>query len=1241
MSDDKMYNALYELREKLKAEGKEATGRTPIVCSDEALQEIAEMKPKTLDDLESIPGLGKAFRENYGERFLDCVQANDVTDLSRVRTIDENCCGTLRRLSQKLVNLNAKNPMLFCGKKQLKKLTDTYRADRDIRELIFGTMKSFVLCDAKGCKQGDYELKVYNASKTVIREADKIMRDKGHNDLYLAYPFVIGKLAGEDFNVRAPLALIPVKAEKTATKITLSIDESRDDFYNTTLLLAYYKFANITHEMPESDIEDTRKEVFLQNLLNYYEDNGMEIALTDRFPWGPFQDYTKTDFPDFGSGELFIEQTAALGLFSLCSNSIQRDFDTLIEKHEANDLLLDLISGYDDQSDFYAESFSGVQEIKDSGRDVPEHDLLYINDLNSSQEKVLYMMKNHDELVIQGPPGTGKSQTIASLITEFVNDGKTVLMVSEKRTALDVVYSRLGNLSRFSLLIDDVGNKQTFYEQIGRMMDGRTFATADMKKIEELNRAIDANILRLKEIATKIYTPDAKGFSQYRLYGECTMDMSSPEYKDLSMRTENASTCLPNLGYDELKRIHGDFRNPMLYNQISRFEDLNRMYPLIGGLPSGYSELELANIEPHLQKGLQAVEDYNSKGFFGKLFGKGKMKKAVLEAASVDFDSATAQKVAERILANDVSPIIASIPYYDEYQSLKPVYDGFGPNSREYMRVMESIPGTVGDRNEFLFNNILYWHIKRFESQNRDAFKCIEDFDAILREMTENMQAKKKAVIALTEANLAYNVSKIKQSKRYKEFDHQLNTAKRKWPVDKFIRRFRTILFDSVKVWMMTPEVVSELLPLESGMFDLLIFDEASQMFVEKGLPSVFRAKKAVIAGDHKQLRPNNLFSGRIDMEESEVEETDVSAALEEESLLDLARAKYNDVLLNFHYRSKYEELIAFSNHAFYDGKLYVSPNAEIPEEPPIKVHMVEDAKWINRTNREEAEEVVRIIRNFLETRKNNDTMGVITFNSDQRDLIEDLIDDECKDDQAFAAAIEAERNRKSDNGEDIGLFVKNIENVQGDERDEIVFSIGYAKGPNGRLVQRFGWLNQKGGENRLNVAISRAKKKIRIVLSFEPEELQVDSAKNEGPRILKKYLRYAKAVSDGNDELAKEILKSLHDGPADEGTDWFESPFEEDVCNALRERGYDIRTQVGIGGYRIDMAAVKDGRYVLGIECDGKLYHSSASARDRDYHRQKYLESRGWKIHRIWSSNWWHNPKNEIDKIAYLIDSA
>ena len=275
MTGDALYDALYQLRDRLKAERKETTGRTPVICSDEVLMDIAAMKPKTLDDFNSIPGLGKAFIENYGQEFLDCIKQNDVGDLSRVRKIDESCCNTLKKLSHKLVNLNAKNPLLFSGKRQLKKLGDVYREDRDVRELIYGTVKSFVLCDSKGCRQGDPELKMYNALKTVVREADKVLRDKGHNDLYLAYPFVIGRIPGEDFDVRAPLVLIPVSAEKTATKITLEMDDSRDAMFNPTLLLAFYKFNQIDKELPEYVMEDTRKEMFEQSILNFYGDNGI------------------------------------------------------------------------------------------------------------------------------------------------------------------------------------------------------------------------------------------------------------------------------------------------------------------------------------------------------------------------------------------------------------------------------------------------------------------------------------------------------------------------------------------------------------------------------------------------------------------------------------------------------------------------------------------------------------------------------------------------------------------------------------------------------------------------------------------------------------------------------------------------------------------------------------------------------------------------------------------------------
>jgi len=458
--------------------------------------------------------------------------------------------------------------------------------------------------------------------------------------------------------------------------------------------------------------------------------------------------------------------------------------------------------------------------------------------------------------------------------------------------------------------------------------------------------------------------------------------------------------------------------------------------------------------------------------------------------------------------------------------------------------------------------------------------------------------------------------------------------------VNKFIKKFDFELFKGIKIWLLTPEVVSEIIPLQIGLFDLVIFDEASQMFVEKGIPSIIRAKKVIIAGDHKQLRPSNLGAGRIELDEDMLDEdVEISAALEEESLLDLARFKYNDIMLNFHYRSKYEELIAFSNYAFYKARLYVAPNIKKPDKPPIEVIYVEDALWVNRSNFQEARKVVSILKEFFNTRKNNETIGIITFNSSQRDLIDDLIDEECAKDPAFNAAVKAEIGRK-ENGEDIGLFVKNIESVQGDERDVIMFSIGYARNETGRLVRYYGWLNQKGGENRLNVAISRAKEKIYIVASFHPDELQVEDAKYDGPRILKKYLQYAFAVSNGEKEMAQQILLSFGDNETDSSNIYFDSDFENQVYDALVEQGFQVETQVGIGGYRIDLAIKRDGRYLLGIECDGRLYHSSRSARERDYHRQKYLESRGWRIYRIWSTHWWRNPKTEIQKICTLVES-
>ena len=627
-----------------------------------------------------------------------------------------------------------------------------------------------------------------------------------------------------------------------------------------------------------------------------------------------------------------------------------------------------------------------------------------------------------------------------------------------------------------------------------------------------------------------------------------------------------------------------------------------------------------------------------------RLFSKGKVSREATALRNKYFDNYGEQTVKQ--VMDDPADFVDRLDDYPLYSSRATVYDKLDENERIYGRNILSLSKDMklsfNESNGQIYKYILNTHLQEFDAANKAILQEIQDFDSIIADMDRKIQQKKELTRDKVEEVLQDNLRYISESKRRGDINRIIEN-KRKWSLNKFINRYGYELFKGVKVWLLTPEVVSEIIPLEMGVFDVLIFDEASQMYVEKGIPSIYRAKKVVIAGDHKQLRPSSLGSGRIDFandDDDDSEDDEVSAALEEESLLDLARARYDNILLNFHYRSKYEELIAFSNYAFYSGKLYVSPNAVQPERPPIEVYKV-NGLWENKSNLAEAKKIVELLKDFFMQRRNNETVGIITFNVSQRDLINDLIDAESVKDPAFGKAVNDEMNR-FDNGEDVGLFIKNIESVQGDERDVIMFSIGYAKNKEGRLMQRFGWLNNRGGENRLNVAISRSKKKIFIVRSFEPEELQVDDAKNDGPRILKKYLQYATAISNGEKELAESILNSFsNERWKPDNIVMGDSPVLDRVYNALVRKGYTVERDVGIGGYQIDLAIKQEGRFILGIECDSHIYEMSTTTRERDYHRQKYLESRGWHIHRVWTPGMWKDPEGEINKIVKAIETT
>ena len=1235
--EDQLYKELYQLRERLREESRVSTGRIPNICSDEALAEMAQRVPTKLDDFIAIVGVGQRFIEVYGESFLAITRKYAVT-AAKGSELESDTAKTLRELEKKLINISRSNRLLYQGKISAKNTFDLMRIpDIDILGLLFGSKRVLKLCNITNGKEDE---RVYKHLNQVIREVNRELREKGQYDLYVGYPFVQGKMPNDDFDIRAPLALFPVTLEKDARTITLTYDSSRDAMYNNTLILAYIKATGQNRPLPNNIMEDYNGATFIEDTLNFFRMNGIEIKCENTDP-SEFIDYKAGEFPDYFPGDMELVPNIVVGKYPTYSSSIQRDFDAILAGKEINGILSDLVENLD-KTDFLSDKPDPLSfdDIKEKGMEASEEQLFYINSLNSAQENILTAIDKDDELVVQGPPGTGKSQVITGLITSAVMKGKTVLMVSEKKTALDVVYSRLGTLAKYCLLIDDVGNKDLFYRQLETML-----ASGVPKKgtdVESISQSIDNDVMMLSHIADTMYKPGEFGIAPYKLYGLEKSNLSDErQFSEYKILKNHIDPHLLELKYPTVTELHTKYASENLMRNFNDYKTLAGNNPWLTQMKMDLSEYNIGEMKADLMDLELQMKEFNSKGFMSRLFSKGKVNRETTLMASKYFDNYNQHTLS--IMMDDPKRIIDGLDDYEKFASLSTVYSRLNSNEKLYgediLSVSESTKMRFTDSNDKIYNWLLNEHLMKFDAEHKDIMQKIWDFDSIIRDMDRKMEQKRILCKDRVEEILQDNLRYISESKRRGDINRIIE-SKRKWNLNKFINRYGYELFKGVRVWLLTPEVVSEILPLEMGVFDLLIFDEASQMYVEKGIPSIYRAKKVVIAGDHKQLRPSSLGVGRIEYDSDEEDlDDDVSAALEEESLLDLARARYDSILLNFHYRSKYEELIAFSNYAFYGGRLYVSPNVIEPPRPPIETIRV-NGLWENKSNMEEAKKVVEILRRIFAERKNNETIGIITFNASQRDLIDDLLDEECTKDPEFGKVVNNEMKR-FDNGEDVGLFIKNIESVQGDERDVIVFSIGYAKNSEGKLMQRFGWLNNRGGENRLNVAVSRAKKKIFIVSSFEPRELQVEDNKNDGPRILKKYLQYADAISSGNRELADTILHSFG-GERWVRTEEFDSGrIADKVYNALLRKGYTVERNVGIGGYQIDLAVKQNDRYILGIECDNRLYEMSDSTRERDYHRQKYLESRGWKIHRVWTPGFWKNQEKEVAGIIDAIERS
>ena len=424
---------------------------------------------------------------------------------------------------------------------------------------------------------------------------------------------------------------------------------------------------------------------------------------------------------------------------------------------------------------------------------------------------------------------------------------------------------------------------------------------------------------------------------------------------------------------------------------------------------------------------------------------------------------------------------------------------------------------------------------------------------------------------------------------------------------------------------MMSPLSAAWYLPAEQQLFDIVIFDEASQITTWDAVGVLARGKQVIVAGDPKQMPPTNFFMRA----EDDDPDGDVDVEGDMESILDeMQSAGISKHTLRLHYRSRRESLIAFSNSRYYDGELVTFP---APEAPGKGVRLVRPKGFYERGgachNEGEARaitaEIVRRVTHADEAVRNQ-SIGVVTFNTSQQTLIEDLLDEARNRNPNLEWAF----SNDAPNAEPV--FVKNLETVQGDERDVILFSVTYGPDQSGHITMNFGPLNRQGGERRLNVALTRARYEMVVYSTLHPDQINLARTQARAVRDLKHFLEYA--------ERGQAALGAAVHGPKGD----FESPFESAVAKSLRDKGWDVLPQIGVSAYRIDLGIVHPdvtGRFLAGVECDGAMYHSSAFARERDRIRQEVLEGLGWTLERVWSTDWWTNRAGALEKLHTALE--
>lgn len=1123
--------------------------------------------------------------------------------------------------------------------------------------------------------------------KSLKRECEEIEKEIGRNELFIAYPFVFGTvIKGEKVTpIKAPLLLFPVRIDITDNgTIRLYHDTAEKILLNPALISAYSYAKKLNTDTLIREFSSLEGFDSLQQIIDYLYENRIKIEYTSSN-----NIYGYSRFKEPGEKEEFsIRHAAILSRFSL-SDPIYDDYTALEKKNDTNSAINLITSDTGMGTTIFSKVFSLLDKFGKSDQ-LPQG-TYHIDSLDYSQFETVKKSGEGGSISVHTPPCTDCAKVCANIIADALCKKKRILLVSAKKNALDSIYNALGAVKDNCVYINDESTeKASFYKKCYAAHDQSTGTPLiDTEKLMAMHAEITEEILSEEQKVTDYFLSLSKerpfGISLEEMYNTSHNIIGRPSDLELYANLIKNNTIM-SLDYRSLKNAIDKISTSDLAKDYFDLMQEKKQNPLLTLLRDGIDprtlkeagilvkELSEKNRHgfvsenyPYFSQVMEYYKDFDNEEIIDSAIKKESQKKhakklftskirSEIKAEFLDTHAAICE------FAKDYEPLrkiftengyveiltqilLGNFEYhtlvYDataKYAKIKKLEAVFKQTDNRILSILDFAYKYSKDRRQYneLPEKILpiriYYELVRYESSLKPLFDGAQSLSEF-KEKVLRLDERARAIASkLTDSSRINEYSSVYASeKNCVEYLKEISKKEDFLPIKRTVDLYERLILSLYPCWLLSPENVSTLLPLKKNMFDVVIFDGASQMFIEEAIPSIYRAKNIVVMGDGMQIHPSLSFIRRTLGSDDNIDLTE-STDFHAESLYDIAARKLPLSHLTYHYGIECGELIDFSNRAFYSSEINIAPkNHKKQRLHPIEIHRV-DGTESHGCNEKEAKKVIDILSEMSKKKRNTGSIGIITFTKEQQNLIISYIEDAMKQSEELAAFINKEKARIN-GGEDFSLFVKTVENAQGEKRDNIILSPSLA--PNSISDPILTRTLSPELMSYINVAITRAKNKFIFVTSLDACDINDSEPSSAALTTYKKFLSYIKASASGQKKDVISILSEL------DSTRSFEFEKNEnrrtDIAGEIKEKlekmGYNVKLHPGGPQSKVSIAIYDDkkDRYLVGAILDTDAFSISPSSLEREVYYPAYLELMGWTIVRITSRDWWTNPKKVL----------